>query len=157
MLLINPRADIPVIQLSVLHSEDPAAHLTMGRALSALRDTNVAVVSSGFASFHNLPAMQRLMATGGKAGPWRTRSDQWNDAVTAAVSEEDPGKREEALKRWRELPYAYDMHPPHGAEHFLPLLVAAGSAGPEDGRAKAFKDEFVGVDVWTYYWGDVEV
>lgn len=145
------------MQVSVLHSEDPAAHLTMGRALSALRDTNVAVVGSGFASFHNLAAMQRLMFAGGRTGALRARSERWNELLTAAVGEEDRAKREAVLARWREMPHAYEMHPPHGAEHFLPLLVAAGSAAAEDGRAKAFKDELFGLNVWTYYWGDVAV
>lgn len=128
----------------------------MGRALSALRDSNIALVGSGFASFHNLPAMRHLMMDGG-AGSLRGRTEEWNAALTAAVSEESGEKREERLRKWRELPHAYDMHPRYGAEHFLPLLVVAGSAGSEDGRAKAYRDDFLGVDIWTYYWGDVEV
>ncbi|KAB5582302.1 Extradiol ring-cleavage dioxygenase, class III enzyme, subunit B [Coniochaeta sp. 2T2.1] len=155
-LLINPKADVPIVQLSVLESEDPAQHLAMGRALSALRDTNVAVVGSGFASFHNLPAMRQLMMAG--PGQLKGRTDEWNAALTSAVSEVDEGKREERLKKWRELPHAYDMHPRYGAEHFLPLLVVAGAAEEgKDGGVKAYKDGFIGVDIWTYYWGDVEV
>jgi len=128
----------------------------MGRALSSLRDSNVAVVGSGFASFHNLPAMRHLMMASGP-GPLRARTDEWNAALTAAVSETDRQKREERLSKWREMPFAYDMHPRYGAEHFLPLLVVAGSATEEDGKAKAYKDEFLGIDIWTYYWGDVDV
>ncbi|KAB5586261.1 Extradiol ring-cleavage dioxygenase, class III enzyme, subunit B [Coniochaeta sp. 2T2.1] len=156
-LLINPKADVPIVQLSVLESEDPAQHLAMGRALSALRDTNVAVVGSGFASFHNLPAMRQLMMAAGP-GQLKGRTDEWNAALTSAVGESDGGKREERLKRWRELPHAYDMHPRYGAEHFLPLLVVTGAAEEgKDGGVKAYKDGFIGVDIWTYYWGDVEV
>ncbi|KAH8901979.1 Extradiol aromatic ring-opening dioxygenase [Coniochaeta sp. PMI_546] len=155
-LLINPAADIPVVQVSVLHSEDPAAHLSMGRALGALRDSNIAVVGSGFASFHNLPAMRHLMGSG-NPGPLRARTEEWNAALTAAVTEPDREKREARLGKWREFPYSYDMHPRYGAEHFLPLLVVAGAAGEEDGKAKAYKDDFLGIDIWTYYWSDVEV
>lgn len=156
-LLINPAADIPVVQLSVLHSEDPAAHLAIGRALATLRDDNIAIVGSGFASFHNLPAMRQLMSGSSGSGGLRARTEEWNDALTAAVGETDREKREARLRRWRELPHSYDMHPRYGAEHFLPLLVVAGAASAEDGGAKAYKDDFLGVDIWTYYWGDVEV
>ncbi|OIW23001.1 Extradiol aromatic ring-opening dioxygenase [Coniochaeta ligniaria NRRL 30616] len=155
-LLINPAADIPVVQLSVLQSEDAEAHLRMGRALGALRDSNVAIVGSGFASFHNMAAMRHLMMSG-SPGAVRARNEAWNAALTAAVGETDAAEREARLSKWRELPYSYDMHPRYGAEHFLPLLVVAGAALEGDGKAKAYKDEFLGVDIWTYYWGDVEV
>jgi aromatic ring-opening dioxygenase catalytic subunit (LigB family) len=162
-LLINPKTDIPIVQLSVLTSEDPAAHLGMGRALGTLRDANIAIVGSGFASFHNLPAMRRLMGAGARPGSdaaadaLRARTEEWNRELSAAVADGDGGSREARLLKWRELPHSYDMHPRYGAEHFLPLLVVAGAAGEEDGKAKMYKDDFLGVGIWTYYWGDVQV
>jgi aromatic ring-opening dioxygenase catalytic subunit (LigB family) len=155
-LLIHPQATTPIVQVSVLHSEDPRQHLAMGRALSALRDRNIAVVGSGFASFHNLPAMRHLMMAGGPVA-LKGRTDEWNAALTAALGETDRVQREERLSKWREMPFAYDMHPRHGAEHFLPLLVVAGTASDGDRKVKAYKDNFLGIDIWTYYWGDVNV
>jgi aromatic ring-opening dioxygenase catalytic subunit (LigB family) len=147
LLLINPKADIPIIQLSVLSSESVSTHYELGQALSKLRDTNVAIIGSGFSSFHNL----RLMFSGITDDPsFRTRNSAWNKAVLEAVGEEDVGKRGEALAKWREFPGAYEMHPRGGAEHFLPLIVSAGAGG--DGKAKWYTDKFLGLDMYSFYW-----
>ena len=50
-----PAADIPCIQLSLLSSLDPAAHIRLGEALAPLCDEGVLIVGSGL-SFHNLRA-----------------------------------------------------------------------------------------------------
>lgn len=95
MLLINPSASIPIVQLSVLSSESPAQHYAMGRALSSLRDSNVAIIGSGFASFHNL----RLMFSGtANDKSFKTRNKAWSKAVETTVLEKDFGKRAEGLK-----------------------------------------------------------
>ncbi|OCK75592.1 Extradiol aromatic ring-opening dioxygenase [Lepidopterella palustris CBS 459.81] len=147
MLLINPSANIPIVQLSVLTSESPTAHFAIGRALSALRESNVAIIGSGFASFHNL----RLMFSGAMNDPaFKTRNDAWSKAVGDAVLSEKIEEREEKVARWREWPGAYEMHPKGGAEHFLPLVVCAGAGG--EGKGKAYKDRFGGLDMWSYYW-----
>lgn len=152
-LLINPKADLPIVQLSVLRSEDPAEHLKMGRALSALRDSNIAIVGSGFASFHNLPLMFSLMSGNPQAVKMlKGKSEQWNTALTDAVLKKTGVEREQGLEKWREFPHAYDMHPRNGAEHFMPLLVCAGAGGQDDGVGKGYKDDFHGVNIWSYYW-----
>ncbi|KPM39890.1 hypothetical protein AK830_g6662 [Neonectria ditissima] len=157
LLLINPKADIPVVQVSVLESEDPAAHLRMGKALARLRASNVAIVGSGFASFHNLGIMRSLTAAGPKQrAEFRGASDTWNGTLTEATGKSDIAERWEALKGWRKFPYADIMHPPRGGEHFMPLLVCAGAA-TEGEQTRKYTDEFVGVDINTYYWGAEEV
>lgn len=148
-LLINPAANIPIVQLSVLANEDPREHLKMGQALAALRDENIAIVGSGFASFHNLPLMFSLMG-GGDTSTVKNRAKAWNKSLTDAVLEEKVAEREGKLTKWRDFPHAYDMHPRHGAEHFMPLLVCAGAGGETPG--KGYKDDFHGVDIWSYYW-----
>ncbi|KAH8716377.1 Extradiol ring-cleavage dioxygenase [Beauveria bassiana] len=156
--LAVPDADIPIVQVSVLQSEDPEQHLRMGRALAALRDDNVAIVGSGFASFHNIPIMQSLRGFGSmSADPkwlaFKERTDEWNAAVTDAVTAANETERADKVARWRELPFADVMHPPRGGEHFMPLIVCAGAARKEDGPGKTYKDEYMGVDIFTYYWG----
>lgn len=148
MLLIHPKATVPIVQLSVLTSEDPAAHFRMGRALATLRDANIAIVGSGFASLHNMGYYPELLTGGG----WVIgKTKPWNAAMKEAVVGEGltVEEREARLSKWREFPNAYDMHPRGGAEHFLPLLVCVGAGGE---GAKAYVDDFLGVDIWSFYW-----
>ncbi|TEA12729.1 4,5-DOPA dioxygenase extradiol [Colletotrichum sidae] len=157
MLLIHPEANVPIVQLSVLTSEDPEDHFRMGRALSALRDSNIAIVGSGFASLHNFAHMRPLF-TGDPSAAKRVSNmiNEWNGQLTDAVSKEKWEDRTKALSGWRKFKHSYDMHPRGGAEHFLPLLVCAAAA--DDGEvAEVYGDDFLGVDIKTYYWGDVRV
>lgn len=151
--LVAPKADIPIVQLSVLESEDPEAHLRMGAALSRLRSSNIAIIGSGFASFHNQSIMRPLMSAGPtQRAQFLDVSTAWNNALSEATMKPGKDDRWTALKGWRKLPYADTMHPPRGGEHFMPLVVCAGAAG--DGEAaKRYSDEFLGVEINTYYWG----
>jgi len=45
--LIYPRADVPIMQLSLQQSLDPGLHLDIGRALAPLRDRGVLIVGAG--------------------------------------------------------------------------------------------------------------
>lgn len=150
-MLINPAADVPIVQLSVLRSEDPEEHIRMGRALSTLRDSNVAIVGSGFASLHNFALMRPLMMGDSSAiKEVKAVTSAFNKVLTDAVLEQDLQEREKRLVEWRQFPKAYDIHPRYGAEHFMPLLVCAGAGGNEKGGA--YKDDFGGADIWSYYW-----
>ncbi|KAF7559801.1 hypothetical protein G7046_g4362 [Stylonectria norvegica] len=155
--LVLPKADIPIIQMSVLDSEDPESHLRMGSALAKLRESNIAIVGSGFASFHNGNIMRQLMRLGQEhRDQFHGKTVAWNAALTEATTLPDKAKRWAALKAWRSLPDANLMHPPSAGEHFMPLLVCAGAAA--DGEAaKRYSDEFLGVEINTYYWGAEEV
>ncbi|GKT40669.1 extradiol ring-cleavage dioxygenase [Colletotrichum spaethianum] len=156
LLLVNPAANVPVIQLSVLASEDPEEHFRMGRALSALRDSNVAILGSGFASLHNMGKMRSLfMGDPVAAKKLAKQVGEWNKDLTDAVKKEKRDDRVKALSGWRKFSHSYDMHPPHGGEHFMPLLVCAGAA--EDEVAGVYDDDFLGLDIKTYYWGDIRV
>lgn len=117
MLMINPSANTPIVQVSVLDSESPSDHFAMGLALSKLRDSNIAVVGSGFATFHNI----RGFTSGITREPaFRAKSDAFSEAVSTAMAEPHMQKRAELIKNWRAWPNSYEMHPRGGAEHFLP-------------------------------------
>ncbi|EXU96328.1 aromatic ring-opening dioxygenase, LigB subunit [Metarhizium robertsii] len=157
MLLVNPAADVPIVQVSVLESEDPEHHLRIGAALARLRHRNIAIIGSGFASLHNFAAMRGLRF-GGTAfvRDFKALSDEWNAALTAAATAEASDDRWTALRAWRTLPHANQMHPPRAGEHFMPLLVCAGAAGDGE-KAGVYKDVYSGVDILTYYWGAPQV
>ncbi|TVY60877.1 Extradiol ring-cleavage dioxygenase [Lachnellula suecica] len=147
MLLINPKADIPIIQLSVLSSDSPAQHYAMGQALAPLRDSGIAIIGSGMPTFHNL----RIMFSGGaNDGGFKKRNKEWSDKLTATVSIEDAEERGKALESWREWVGAKEAHPTNGVEHFLPLIVCAGAG--DEGKAEAVGDDVMGTDQFSYYW-----
>ncbi|SDA13861.1 Aromatic ring-opening dioxygenase, catalytic subunit, LigB family [Sphingomonas sp. NFR15] len=140
MMVAVPNADIPLAQMALRHDLDPRAHIAIGRALAPLRDEGVLIVGSGM-SFHNLRAR----------GPQVTPiADQWDAALTAAVTDPDPAKRADRVARWGELPYAKFAHPRE--EHLLPLMVALG-AGGDDAAVCDYRDHVLGWAVSGYRFG----
>jgi aromatic ring-opening dioxygenase catalytic subunit (LigB family) len=126
MKLIDPSAATPIVQLSVLASEDPAHSYAVGRALSSLRSQNIAIIGSGFATFHNI----RMMFSGASSTPeFKKQNTEWSNTLTDAAMTDNDKEREGKFEHWRNWPAAYTMHPRGGAEHFLPLIVCAGAAG----------------------------
>jgi aromatic ring-opening dioxygenase catalytic subunit (LigB family) len=147
MKLIDPSAKTPIVQISVLASESPSQSYAIGKALYNLRAQNIAIIGSGFATFHNL----RLMFSGVSSTPdFKKKNIEWSNAVTDAAMTGDADARATKFDGWREWPHAYQMHPSGGAEHFLPLIVTAGAAGSSAGREYA--DDFNGLDMMSYYW-----
>jgi aromatic ring-opening dioxygenase catalytic subunit (LigB family) len=147
MLLINPKGDIPIVQLSVLASASPTQHFAMGLALSSLRDSCVAIIGSGMPTLHNLRIMfsSAVNDTG-----FKVRNKEWSDKLSSTIQITDPGDRKKELKSWRDWVGASEAHPAGGVEHFLPLLVCAGAAG--EGRAKFFADSVMDTKQYSYYW-----
>ncbi|MEG3122880.1 DODA-type extradiol aromatic ring-opening family dioxygenase [Sphingomonas sp. GB1N7] len=140
MMVAVPGADIPLVQMSLRQDLDPAAHIAIGRALAPLRDEGVLIIGSGM-SFHNLRAR----------GPQVTPvADEWDAALTAAVTEADPTRRAERVAAWDGLPHARFAHPE--AEHLLPLMVALG-AGGDDAAVRDYRDVVLGWVVSGYRFG----
>ena len=129
MLRLFPAADVPVFQVSIQPSLDAAHHLKMGAALAPLTREGVLIIGSGHMT-HNLrewigQARQRgsMVAVESEAQPYVTEFRDW---VETALDAGD----EVTLSHWLELaPHALRAHPT--PEHFLPLFVAVGAAGPK--------------------------
>jgi aromatic ring-opening dioxygenase catalytic subunit (LigB family) len=114
-----PDANVPVVQLALDRSLDPALHLAAGRALAPLREQGVLIVGSGM-SFHNMR---------GYGDPAFTAVSDDFDAWLASSLALAGHARAERLEQWQQAPGARTAHP--RAEHLLPLMVAAGAAaGP---------------------------
>ena len=119
MSIIAPDADIPLFQVSILKSYDPARHFEIGRALRALRDEGVMIIGSGL-SYHNLRAL------GSEAAVPSAEFDAWlNDALALP-----PAERLKALEDWDTAPSARICHPEE--DHLVPLFVALGAAEDEE-------------------------
>ena len=132
-LLVFPEADIPVVQLSLHDSLDPAVHLAIGRAIAPLREEGVLIVGSGM-SFHN---NRGLFATDPRISIAASAFDEWLAHATTA----QPDDRDQKLTAWESAPYARFCHPRE--EHLLPLMVAAGAAG-DDTAVRDYSDRVMG-------------
>lgn len=141
-LLMFPKADIPVLQVSLTHDLDPAAHLALGRTLAPLRDEGVLIVGSGM-SFHNMRGYGDP-----RFGPVSDEFDEW---LTHAVRL--PGaEREAALTQWAQAPAARLCHPPRAEEHLLPLMVVAGAAVGDAGES-IFRDRVMETTISAFRFG----
>ena len=128
-----PEAQIPVVQLSVLASFDPADHLAAGRLLAPLRDEGVLIVGSGL-SYHNL----RLLNAAGTVPS--QQFDAWlQQTLTASPADE----RASRLVQWESAPAARIAHARE--DHLIPLMVAVGAAHDEAGACVYHEDLFMGV------------
>jgi 4,5-DOPA dioxygenase extradiol len=105
-------------ELSIQPYRSAAWHDRLGAALAPLRREGVLVLASGGA-VHNLRAIQRQ---GGMTPAWAQAFDEW---LAASLAE---GRREELLDWLARAPYAREAQPT--PDHFLPLFVALGAAGP---------------------------
>lgn len=139
-MLVLPEADVPIVELSLRADLDPQAHLRAGRALEPLRDEGVLVVGTGM-SFHNLQAY----------GPVGTEaSRQFDDWLTRTLTAPQVEQRNRSLADWRRAPAARFAHPRE--EHLLPLMIAAGAAGPDLG-SKIFEDQVMNVTLSGFRFG----
>ena len=129
MLMMFPKADIPVIQLSLHNNLDPQTHFNLGVALEKFRDQGVLIIGSGM-SFHNMRGYGQPAF-----GPISDEFDEW----LAKTVESDPVTRKQSLIDWANAPSARLCHPLRQEEHLLPLMVVAGAASKEQGY-KVFTD-----------------
>ncbi len=143
MAAIYPKADVPVLQLSLRRGLDPAEHLALGRALAPLRHEDVLIVGSGL-SYHNLRNF----------GPQaRDVSKAFDDWLGQAVVNDTAAARNEQLEAWAQAPAARIAHPRE--EHLIPLMVAVGAAEQEAGVRVYHEADFMGgLSVSSFRFGE---
>jgi 4,5-DOPA dioxygenase extradiol len=111
-----PKADVPVVQLSLDETQGAAAHWALARELRPLRDRGVLVIGSGNI-VHNLRRADRRL---GDAGfDWALEFDA---KITALIDAGD----HRGLIEYERLGRAAQLSVPT-REHYLPLLYALGA------------------------------
>ncbi len=120
-----PKADVPVVQLSINALKPLDYHLDLAARLAPLRDQGILILSSGNV-VHNLREIDWKSPEGGEA--WAERFDE---AAVAQVAE-DPAV---ILKLAEHPDYARAVPTP---DHFVPLLYTAGLAAAAGEGAKAW-------------------
>jgi len=120
LLHMYPKADIPILQMSIPRFATNDMLLDLGKQLSALRENGIAIVGAGTLT-HNL---REGLSQKYKTTPdWAIEFDQW---VGNALLND---KRQ--LLDWENhAPFAQLNHPTK--EHFKPLLIALGAARADD-------------------------
>jgi 4,5-DOPA dioxygenase extradiol len=110
-----PRADVPVVQLSIHTLRDFDSHLELGARLAPLRERGVLIVGSGNI-VHNLRALNWSQPDAGF--DWTRRFDDATRAILTETPSDAP-----ALKSHAD--YARSSPTP---DHFIPMLYIAGLA-----------------------------
>ena len=125
LLYMYPNADVPVVQVAVQTQLGTRHHIELGRALAPLAREGVLIIGSGHMT-HNL----RDRSDGPPAAYAREFQDWVKQRIDSHALDE--------LSDYRRLsPDGVRAHPTD--EHFLPLYVALGAAGP-DYRAERLYD-----------------
>ena len=141
MQALWPEANMPLVQMSIRHDYDPAAHLAAGRLLAPLRDERVLILGSGL-SYHNL----RMLNPAG-----HDPSHQFDGWLQDTLLHSAPDVRDQRLTAWEQAPSARIAHPRE--DHLLPLMVAAGAAGDDAPEMIYHEDSFMGVAASSFGWG----
>ncbi|WP_426141469.1 DODA-type extradiol aromatic ring-opening family dioxygenase [Pseudomonas sp. DWP3-1-2] len=138
--LMYPRADIPVVQISLPSRQGPAFQTQVGRALAGLRDDGVLIIGSGSIT-HNLREL------GWHAGPESV--EPWAKAFRDWMIEKLASNDEAALHDYRTLaPHAVRSHP--SDEHLLPLYFARGAGGEFSVAHQGFTMGALGMDIYRF-------
>jgi len=126
-----PKADIPVLQLSVDFSQPPSFHYELGKRLRTLRSKGVLLIGSGNV-VHNL---RERGGTGVTPTP-RDWAIEFDGRMASAIA---GGRHDEAIDFLSLGSLAKLAHPSY--DHFLPLLYTLGLVEP-GGRIDTFCEGF---------------
>jgi 4,5-DOPA dioxygenase extradiol len=139
-----PKANIPVVPLSVQSHLGPAHAYRVGQALAALAEQNIAVIASGNIT-HNLRDFMRVSMQGGGTPAYVTAFADW---IHQHLKQGDVP----ALLAYRQHADGQSAHPTD--EHLLPLFTALGAAG-EGAQARPFfrgiSDHVIAMDGYAFH------
>jgi len=118
-----PKADIPVLQMSIPKKMSNAELYELGEKLAPLREQGVLIVGSGSIT-HNLKTW--FTQHHEKPVEWAKAFDDWTKDILLS-------RNKESLLNWEtQAPNAKQNHPT--SEHFRPLLIIAGAANMQKVR-----------------------
>jgi 4,5-DOPA dioxygenase extradiol len=113
---LYPRADIPVIQLSLDRNCDAEYHYRVGQELANLREDGYLILGSGNI-VHNLRLVQWVDSTYDWASEFDTLASEWMESAD-----------HESLIHYERSGELADLAI-NSAEHYLPLLYVLGAGG----------------------------
>ena len=123
MMLMFPKADVPVVQLSIQHHMDPVKHLNIGKAIKSLKNDGILIMGSGGA-VHPLGYASFRIDT--EPDQWAIDFEAW---LTKTIT---TGDEDTLLNYRRSSPHPEKAHP--YPDHFIPLLTVFGASDNSNGR-----------------------
>ena len=114
-----PKADIPVVQLSLDHTQEPDFHYELGQQLQGLRRKGVLILGSGNV-VHNLGEVV-----------WQDTAHDWAIEFDSQVKTSILAKDHTALIHYEKFGQAASLSIPTN-EHYLPLLYILALQGAND-------------------------
>lgn len=141
-----PKADIPVLQLSIHAGQEIGYHIELGKRLAPLRDRGILIVASGNV-VHNLRLLDRQLPD--RAFDW---ADGFDSQVKAIMTARPASLGEIGAHS------AYTRAVPT-PEHFLPLAYLAGLAAADGSATQVLIDGGVmgALTMSSYVLGDAAV
>lgn len=140
--LMYPKADIPVVQLSLPSAAGPALQTRIGQALRDLRNEGVLLIGSGSIT-HNLRELDWQAGPSNIAPAW---AQDFRDWIVDRLQRGD----EPALHAYRQqAPYATRNHPTD--EHLLPLFFARGAGDRFQVEHQGFSEGTLGMDIYSFH------
>ncbi|MFN3342376.1 MAG: 4,5-DOPA dioxygenase extradiol [Flavobacteriales bacterium] len=127
LLPMFPKADIPVIQLSLDRSKGPSYHFELAKELRSLRKKGVLIIGSGNI-VHNLG---RIL--------WEDKAYDWAIEFDSKIKMAIDTNDSKTLINYTSLGKAALLSVPSN-EHYLPLLYAAGLRDEKD-KVSYFNDK----------------
>ncbi|MDA3898484.1 MAG: class III extradiol ring-cleavage dioxygenase [Desulfobacteraceae bacterium] len=142
--LMFPKADIPIVQLSVQTEKDTSHHFELGKALRPLRQKGVLIIGSGGA-VHNLYDIQGHKINDAPVD-YTVAFDQWLfEKITS-------GQIKDLIDYKKFAPEPEQSHP-FPAEHFLPLFVCLGASRQEEKATRIHQGFMYGtLSMAAYQW-----
>ncbi len=126
-----PKADVPVIQLSIDYTKSPKYHYLLARQLKKLRDKGVLIIGSGNI-VHNLRRIAWNKLSENYAYDWAIEA---NNKMKQWILDDN----HQELIDFRKQGKAFDLAIPT-PEHYLPLLYTLGLKDKED-KTLIFNDQ----------------
>lgn len=119
-----PKADIPVLQLSIPYTFSQYELFKLGEALQNLREDTL-IIASG-AMTHNLMDITWDENT----NEIKRYAKDFRDWIVEKI---ENGKYEQLLNFYKEAPFVKNNHP--SLEHFLPIFIPLGSSKTKKGES----------------------
>lgn len=136
LLHLYPKADVPIVQISLPHHFDSFACYQLGAQLAALREDQVLIIGSGSIT-HNLTAIQW------DAPNVDQRALDFKRWLLKQLKTDIP-----AALDWQSFPEFKHIHP--SDEHLLPLFFALGAGQRVSVIHESMAHHSLGMDIYRF-------